>query len=82
LGLGAAASAWLQAPDAAALAADREWITRDRIQCSIAFASAIPAAAEACEGRAALLYVRGEVETLSLPQLAIVGSRSPRFQLA
>ena len=77
LGLGAAASAWLQAPDAAALAADREWITRDRIQLLDAFDPRYPPLLRHVRAAPALLYVRGEVETLSLPQLAIVGSRSP-----
>ena len=77
LGLGAAASAWLHAPDAAALAADREWIARDRIALLDAFDPRYPPLLTHLRAAPALLYVRGDLETLRLPQLAIVGSRSP-----
>jgi DNA processing protein len=77
LGLGAAASDWLQAPDAATLAADREWMARDRIQLLDAFDPRYPPLLTHVRAAPALLYVRGDVATLSLPQLAIVGSRSP-----
>ena len=77
LGLGPAASAWLHAPDAAALAADREWIARDRIELLDAFDPRYPPLLRHVRDAPALLYVRGDIETLSLPQLAIVGSRSP-----
>ena len=52
LGLGRAASAWLQAPDAAALAADREWIARERDRIARCLRSALPAAAAAAQQRA------------------------------
>ena len=77
LGLGAAASAWLHAPDAAALAADRKWIARDRIELLDAFDPRYPPLLTHVSSAPALLYVRGDIETLSLPQLAIVGSRCP-----
>jgi DNA processing protein len=77
LGIGAAASAWLQAPDARTLAADREWIARDRIQLLDAFDPRYPPLLRHLRDAPALLYVRGEIEALSLPQLAIVGSRGP-----
>jgi DNA processing protein len=77
LGIGAAASAWLQAPDARTLAADREWIARDRIQLLDAFDPRYPPLLRQLRDAPALLYVRGEIEALSLPQLAIVGSRGP-----
>jgi DNA processing protein len=77
LGLGAAASAWLHAPDVAALAADRSWIARDRIELLDAFDPRYPPLLTHVSAAPALLYVRGEIESLSLPQLAIVGSRSP-----
>ena len=77
LGLGAAASAWLHAPEAATLAADRKWIARDRIELLDAFDPRYPRLLTQVSDAPALLYVRGDIEALSLPQLAIVGSRSP-----
>jgi len=76
LGLGAAASAWLHAPDAATLAADRKWIARDRIELLDAFDPRYPPLLTHVSAAPALLYVRGEIDCLRLPQLAIVGSRS------
>jgi DNA processing protein len=80
LGLGAAASAWLQAPDAATLAADRKWIERNRIQLLDAFDPRYPPLLTHVRDAPALLYVRGDIESLSLPQLAIVGSRNATLQ--
>jgi DNA processing protein len=80
LGLGAAASAWLQAPDAATLAADRKWIERNRIQLLDAFDPRYPPLLRHVRDAPALLYVRGDIESLSLPQLAIVGSRNATLQ--
>jgi DNA processing protein len=77
LGLGAAASTWLQAPDAAALEADREWITRDRIKLLDAFDPRYPPLLTHVSSAPAVLFVCGDIDTLRLPQLAIVGSRSP-----
>jgi DNA processing protein len=77
LGLGRAASAWLQAPDAAALAADREWIARERIELLDAFDPRYPPLLRQLSSAPALLYVRGDVDSLSQPQLAIVGTRDP-----
>ena len=80
LGLGPAASAWLQAPDAATLAADRYWIARNRIQLLDAFDPRYPPLLTHVRDAPALLYVRGDIESLSLPQLAIVGSRAATLQ--
>jgi DNA processing protein len=77
LGLGLAASAWLHAPDTAALAADRRWIMRDQIELLDAFDPRYPPLLRQLSDAPALLYVHGDIDTLSLPQLAIVGSRSP-----
>jgi DNA processing protein len=77
LGLGVAASDWLHAPDAAALAADRKWIARDRVELLDAFDPRYPPLLTHVSDAPALLYVRGDIDCLSLPQLAIVGSRSP-----
>jgi DNA processing protein len=80
LGLGAAASAWLQAPDAATLAADRKWIVRNRIELLDAFDPRYPPLLRHVRDAPALLYVRGDIGCLSQPQLAIVGSRAATLQ--
>lgn len=77
LGLGEAASIWLHAPGAAELDADQRWIARDPIELLDAFDSRYPPLLTQLRCAPALLYVRGDIEALRLPQLAIVGSRSP-----
>ena len=75
-GLGEAASIWLHAPGAAELDADRRWIARDRIELLDALRLAtIRHCSRSCADAPALLYVRGDIEALRMPQLAIVGSR-------
>jgi DNA processing protein len=77
LGLNAAASRWLHAPDAALLEADREWIARERVGLLDALDPRYPPLLAQLSCAPALLFVRGEIEALRLPQLAIVGTRSP-----
>ncbi len=77
LGLSRAVSTWLHAPDQSLIDSDREWIARERIGLIDALSAGYPARLAQASGAPALLYVRGEAANLSLPQLAIVGSRSP-----
>jgi DNA processing protein len=77
LGLPPAASRWLSAPDHAAVEADRRWLERQRIEVIDALSTAYPSRLAAIEDAPAVLYVRGAAATLSEPQLAIVGTRTP-----
>jgi DNA processing protein len=77
LGIPAAASAWLHAPDQALIDADRAWIERERIQLIDALSAHYPPLLAQCPAAPALLYVRGDVASLRAAQLAIVGARSP-----
>lgn len=77
LGLSHAVSTWLHAPDQSLIDSDREWIARERIGLIDALSGEYPARLAQASGAPALLYVRGVAANLSLPQLAIVGSRSP-----
>jgi DNA processing protein len=77
LGFSRAMSAWLHAPDRALIDVDRRWITRECIGLIDALSSDYPARLAQVNGAPALLYVRGDAASLGLPQLAIVGSRSP-----
>src|ERR1700676_1873804 len=74
LGLPAAAAAALQAPDAARIAADRRWIESERISLLDAASAQYPPLLAQAEGSPALLYVKGDADCLSSPQLAMVGS--------
>jgi DNA processing protein len=77
LGLPPAASAWLHAPDEALIEADRAWITRERIGLLDALSAPYPPLLAQIPAAPALLYVQGELATLSSEQLAIVGARRP-----
>ncbi|HEY6452596.1 MAG TPA: DNA-processing protein DprA [Steroidobacteraceae bacterium] len=77
LGLAARTSAWLRAPDAALLEADRRWAEREGIELLDALGALYPPQLSQLEGAPALLYVQGEAACLSRPQLAIVGTRNP-----
>jgi DNA processing protein len=77
LGLSPAASAALAAPDAARIAADRDWVERERMTVIGAGSSAYPPLLSQIADAPALLYVRGDAAALATPQLAMVGSRSP-----
>jgi DNA processing protein len=77
LGLSAAASAWLHAPDQGLIEADRAWIERERIGLIDALSDRYPPLLAQCSAAPALLYIRGEVASLHAAQLAIVGARQP-----
>jgi DNA processing protein len=77
LGFKPAACEWLHAPDAALLEADRKWIARERIELLDALDPRYPPLLAQLHCAPALLYVRGAIDALQRPQLAIVGSRSP-----
>ena len=77
LGLPPAASKWLTAPDPALIAADRRWHERHRIVLIDALSPGYPPQLAAIRDAPAMLYLRGHAGTLSEPQLAIVGSRTP-----
>jgi DNA processing protein len=77
LGLSAAASAWIHAPDQALVEADRAWIERERIDLIDALSDRYPPLLAQCPAAPALLYIRGEVASLRAAQLAIVGARAP-----
>ena len=77
LGLPAAASRWLHAPDQRLLDDDRAWIARERITLVDTFSEAYPPLLAEAACAPALLYVQGDVSSLRAPQLAIVGARQP-----
>jgi len=77
LGLPPAASAWLHAPDASLIEADRAWVARERIVLLDAFAEQYPPLLAQISGAPAVLYVRGDAAVLREPQVAIVGTRGP-----
>ena len=77
LGLPASVIEALRAPDVDALEADLTAIERHGLVLLPATDPAYPPRLAALAGAPAVLWVRGCVETLSLPQLALVGSRHP-----
>jgi DNA processing protein len=77
LGLSAAASAALQAPDWARIAADRRWVEREQISLIDAASARYPPLLAQVAAAPALLYVKGDADCLHSPQLAMVGSRNP-----
>jgi len=77
LGLGAAAAAALQAPNATRIATDRRWIESEQISLIDAASARYPPLLAQAAAAPALLYVKGNVGSLSSPQLAMVGTRNP-----
>jgi DNA processing protein len=77
LGLTTAASAALQAPDAARIAADRRWVESEQVSLIDATDTRYPPLLAQAAGSPALLYVKGDAACLNRPQLAMVGSRNP-----
>ncbi|MCI0434263.1 MAG: DNA-processing protein DprA, partial [Gemmatimonadetes bacterium] len=71
------ARATLRAPDGAALEADLEWLNAPDRHLLPLTSAAYPPLLAATPGAPLALYVRGAVERLATPQLAIVGSRHP-----
>lgn len=75
-GIGAAAARSIREPDPALLARCRAWLAGPD-QHAVGWADPrYPALLREIPAAPALLFVRGDIDALSLPQLAIVGSRN------
>jgi len=72
-----AAAAALALPATEQLAADRAWALRENITPLHALDARYPALLGQIADAPALLYVRGDPQALTAPQLAMVGSRRP-----
>lgn len=68
---------WLAAPDWALCAADLAWLAADNQQLIHCFSPQWPSQLSETDGAPIALYAMGDVDLLSMPQLAIVGSRTP-----
>jgi DNA processing protein len=78
LGLGMAAVAALRSPDLAGIASDLAWLDGAAKRSLLTWGSpGYPPLLADIADAPLVLYVAGEVTPLSLPQLAIVGSRNP-----
>ena len=77
LGLGEAAIEALRHPAAKGLAADERWLAGPGRQLVTWGSPAYPALLASIPDAPLVLFVEGDSSTLSLPQLAIVGSRNP-----
>lgn len=64
-------------PDEAAIARDLEWLRQDDCHCVHRQSPDYPQLLAELDDPPALLYLRGDVDALHLPSLAIVGSRNP-----
>jgi DNA processing protein len=76
-GLPPAAVAALAAPDTAALARDRAWLDAAGHALVVAGSEDYPPLLATLADAPAVLFLRGQVDALHLPQVAIVGSRRP-----
>jgi len=78
LGLGRAATGALLQPDAAAIATDLAWLEGNPQRSLVCWGTPdYPPLLARIPDAPLVLYVEGDVGALSLPQLAIVGSRNP-----
>ena len=77
LGLGERTIAALRAPDATALASDEHWLREPRRRLLTWGSPDYPALLAAIPDAPLVLFVEGDPAALSLPQLAMVGSRNP-----
>jgi len=77
LGVAAQAICWLACPDEARIAADLRWLSSSESTLLPCFDDAYPPLLRESPGAPPLLYVRGRVDVLCEPQLAMVGSRNP-----
>lgn len=77
LGFHEAAIAALRHPDRDGLASDERWLAGGHRTLVTWGSPAYPAALAAIEDAPLALFVEGDPQVLSLPQLAIVGSRNP-----
>lgn len=76
-GLPPAAVAALTAPDAEALARDRAWLDEAGHTLILSGTADYPPLLATLPDAPAALFVRGRVDALHLPQVAVVGSRRP-----
>jgi DNA processing protein len=77
IGLGPAAADYLSHPPAAEIAADLRWIESSGAVLLPLIDAGFPAQLAALNDAPPALYVLGDPSTLSQPQIAIVGSRTP-----
>ena len=77
LGMAAEAIRGLACPDEARIAADLQWLSNSGSQLLPCFSDAYPPLLRESPDAPPLLYVRGRVDVLREPQLAMVGSRNP-----
>ena len=77
LGLTTSTIEWLAAPDEARVASDVRWLDASGTLLLPATAAEYPPLLRESPDAPAVLYVRGDVQVLSEPQLAMVGSRNP-----
>jgi DNA processing protein len=75
--LQAAALAYLRQPDRGAIEADLCWAESNRAQLVFCLSPQYPSLLARIPQAPPVLYVLGDVESLSVPQLAMVGSRNP-----
>lgn len=77
LDLPASLSRYLQRPDRHVLARDRDWV--DSTGCSVLYPGhpQYPPQLAAIGDAPTVIYVHGDVAALSIPQVAVVGSRNP-----
>jgi len=77
LGLTPRTIAWLAAPDAKRIDADLRWLDSTGVQLLPSTSADYPPLLRESPDAPAVLYVRGNLRSLSDPQLAMVGSRNP-----
>jgi DNA processing protein len=77
LGLTNRTIAWLAAPDVARIDADLRWLDSSGVVLLPSTSAGYPPLLRESPDAPAVLYVRGDVRSLSDPQLAMVGSRNP-----
>jgi DNA processing protein len=72
-----ATRAYLEAPDEEALSTDLRWIEASGTQLLPCTSPSYPLLLASIATAPPVLYVQGDIEMLSMPQLAMVGSRNP-----
>jgi DNA processing protein len=77
LGVANGAIEWLTCPDETRIAADLRWLDESRCTLLPCFDAGYPELLRLSPDAPPLLYVRGRVDVLREPQLAMVGSRNP-----
>jgi len=77
LGLGDAAIGALRNPDAAGIASDERWLAGAHRRLVTWRSPDYPALLASIDDAPLVLFVEGDAGALSLPQLAVVGSRNP-----